>query len=352
MPELEEVFRMATQKVRREPGAMERQVEKQRRALRNRRVGALVTVAALIGVAVGAYALARGDTQGGPASPSVSPSTVPGSAYSSMVDLGTGEITPLPDSIAGATYYAVSPDHSRVAYSTCCTPPAPLFIANLDGTGIRRITPAGQDAYGAQWSSDGSSLVYQQRDGTTLKFGNLFAYDINSGRRTQLTDLDQSQGWDWWFMFPSFGSSDSWILFQLPRGDPRNPVWDLWEVPVTGGEPVIVRRDAGWGAFRRSGQREFAYLSPVSAANFTGEVLWTASFDSRIIEPHALVRNGTISWPRWSPDGTRISYSDDGWVYVVNVATGSTTGEITKVAQGGSAEWFDDHTLIVGDVLG
>jgi hypothetical protein len=343
---------MATQKVRREPGALERQVEKQRRAVRNRRVGALATVAVLIGVAAATYTLGGGDTQGGPASPAVSPPTGPGSASSSMVDLDTGEITPLPDSIAGATYYAVSPDHTRVAYSTCCTPPAPLFVANLDGTGIRRVTPEGQDAFGAQWSPDGSLLVYQQRDASTLKLGNLFALDVNSGRRTQLTDLDQTHGWDWWFMFPSFGSSDGWILFQLPRGDPRSPVWDLWEVPITGGEPVIAHHDAGWGAFRRSGYRDLAFLSPVSAANFTGGALWTTSFDSRIVQPHALVRNGTITWPRWSPDGSRISYSDGGWVYVVNVATGPTTGEITKVAVGGNAEWYDDHTLIVGDVLG
>ena len=56
------------------------------------------------------------------------------------------------------------------------------------------------------------------------------------------------------------------------------------------------------------------------------------------------MRNGHLTWPRWSPGGPRISYSDDGWIYVVDVSDGS----ITKVAKGGTAEWFDDHTLIVG----
>ena len=38
MPEIEEVFRMATQKVRQDPGALDRQVAKQGRVVRNRRV--------------------------------------------------------------------------------------------------------------------------------------------------------------------------------------------------------------------------------------------------------------------------------------------------------------------------
>ena len=53
---------------------------------------------------------------------------------------------------------------------------------------------------------------------------------------------------------------------------------------------------------------------------------------------------GHLKWLRWSPDGTRISYSDGGSIYVLDVATGSAT----RVADGGNAEWFDDHTLIVG----
>ena len=38
MPDVQEVFRMATQKVRQDPGALDRQVKKQRKAARNRRM--------------------------------------------------------------------------------------------------------------------------------------------------------------------------------------------------------------------------------------------------------------------------------------------------------------------------
>jgi len=49
MPDVQEVFRMATQKVRPEPGFVDRQFKEQRRRSRNRKVGALVA-AAVIGI--------------------------------------------------------------------------------------------------------------------------------------------------------------------------------------------------------------------------------------------------------------------------------------------------------------
>ena len=63
MPELQEVFRMATQKVDQDDGALERQVTKQRKAARNRQVGAFATVAVFIAIAVAVFALTRGDTR-------------------------------------------------------------------------------------------------------------------------------------------------------------------------------------------------------------------------------------------------------------------------------------------------
>ena len=49
MPDVQEVFRMATQKVRPDPGALERQQIQQRRSTTRRKVGAYAVAAALIG---------------------------------------------------------------------------------------------------------------------------------------------------------------------------------------------------------------------------------------------------------------------------------------------------------------
>lgn len=335
MPELQEVFRMATQKVDQDDGALERQVTKQHRAARNRRVGAFATVAVFIAIAVGVFALTRGDTQGVPAAPP--PPSIP-RADGSMLDLRTGDTTPLPTSIAtSGDYYAVSPDHKMVAFNRCCNQATPLYVANVDGTQIRPISPIGSDAYAAQWSPDGSKVVYQQRDGSTMQLGNLFVQDVATGQRTQVTNFDQTQHWGYWAVLPSFSADGRSILYQLPRGDhPNNPIDDLWSVPVTGGQPTLVERNAISGGYSPDG-KSLAYLSPASANG----LLWITSVHGG--SPRVLVRQGDLGWLRWSPDGTRISYTAGTSIYVVNVATGATT----KVAEGGNAEWFDDNTLIV-----
>jgi hypothetical protein len=164
MPELQEVFRMATQKVRQDPGALDRQVAKQRKAARNRRVGVFAVVLALVAALVAAYAITRGGTPEVPANPNTI-TVGPGAGPMMLLDLATGDITPLPREIAAVgSYFAVSPDRTMVAYNACCSPPAPLLVANLEGTNVREITKAGSDAHGAQWSPDGSMIVYQERD--------------------------------------------------------------------------------------------------------------------------------------------------------------------------------------------
>jgi dipeptidyl aminopeptidase/acylaminoacyl peptidase len=268
----------------------------------------------------------------------------PLSQGSAFVDLQTGEITPLPQSIAGGYSYRVSPDGTMFAFNeNRVSPPVGVTVANIDGTRVRQVTPVGIDAFGASWSPDGSMLVYQGRNAATSEVGNLFVVDVSTEEVRQITDLKPfSRGW--WFMRPSFAPDGRTILFHLPRRHigPSGLVWDLWSVPVAGGEPVLVRRNAGFGAYSPDG-RTMAYLSPLTRADATGDALWLVDVAGG--DPRALVEGPGIWWPSWSPDGTRIAYAvDKDEIYVVDVAT----GESTRVAQGGVAEWFDDHTLIVG----
>ena len=70
MPEVQEVFRMATNKVKPDPNALERQVRRQRKTARNNRARTYVVVAAVLAaMAIGVFALQR----------STGDATVPGS---------------------------------------------------------------------------------------------------------------------------------------------------------------------------------------------------------------------------------------------------------------------------------
>jgi Tol biopolymer transport system component len=342
MPELEEVFRVATQKVRRDAGAMERQLEKQRRAARNRKLGALTVVAVVLAGAGAAVAVLGGNPNGAPASKS--PSAIPiQNASGSMLDLRTGQITPLPASIAtSGDYYAVSPDHETVAFNACCSTSGPVYTTNIDGTQLNPVSSGAEAGFAAQWSPDGSMLVYQQRPYSGQLLGNLYVWNVVTGQRTRVTNLDQTHSWGFWAMLPSFSADGTSILFQLPRGrlpGDNNRSEDLWSVPVTGGEPVLVRRDASSGYYSPDG-RSLMYVSKVCSLSCGQDGLWIRSVQGGT--PY-LAAQGDLGWPRWSPDATRISYTKNGSVYVFSIATGSAT----KVADGGNAEWFDNDTLVV-----
>ena len=343
MPELREVFELTTKQIEPDVDAWKEQETRQRRSSRNKKVGAY-TMAAAIGVTalvlifmnrIGSSDPQVVDNQ--PASPQGTPS-VP-SFVPFFVDLQGGDRTPVPESIRRGRLYFTSPDGTMLVFSECCSSPNHVFIANVDGTEVRQITRDGIDGFAARWSPDGSMLVYQQRDGATQEIGNLIIVEVATGEETQITDLDPAR-YGLWMLSPSFSPDGEHVLFHMPRG-PNDDVrtrWDLWSVPVNGGEPTLEVRDASMGVWQPAGET-LAYVdSP------TGD--W-ASSRLMVRDPDGQVRllaeGERIAFARWSPDGTRIAYTDEGSIYVVNVAT----GEATEVGRGGTSDWFGDDTLIV-----
>jgi Tol biopolymer transport system component len=213
-----------------------------------------------------------------------------------------------------------------------------LFVANVDGSNERQVTPAGVEAKLGGWSPDGSTIVYQADD-VGRRVGNVFTVDVATGETTQLTDLEQVRSWtSVTDMEPAFRPDGRTVFFHRPRLDDH--AWDIWSVPVTGGEPTIVRRDAGWGRYSPDGA-SLAYLSEFSDTDFSGEIMIA---DAAGGPARKLAVPFRVGPPIWSPDGTLIAYVGSG-VRVVDLATGETS---LVAGCGGPVEWFDDDTLIVG----
>lgn len=210
-----------------------------------------------------------------------------------------------------------------------------LYVANVDGTGVRGIPTGGLEAIGPSWSPDGSLLVYQ---GIGPKVRDLFVVDLTTDEVRRITDLEPRTAW--WYYVPSFGADGETILFHQPRRSDAGVRWDLWSVPVAGGEPTLVRRDAAVGVYAPDG-RTLAYLdAPDGGSDGWASSLWLVNADGS--DPRPLVDGGFHSL-RWSPDGTRIAYAGSGEIHVVDVAT----GEFSHVADGGLGDWLDDDTLVV-----
>jgi dipeptidyl aminopeptidase/acylaminoacyl peptidase len=263
-----------------------------------------------------------------------------------FLDLRAGDTAPLPENLfadqsPARVYvnYSVSPDGTRLAYSASfafeSTDVDVMRVGTIDGTTTRTLhVPDGRNGYLPRWSPDGRTLVFQLRDGGTSDVGNIFLEDVSTGLRTQLTHLDMSTASSW-FLSARFTPDGTSVVFHQPRVP--LPKWDMWSVPVTGGEPTLVLRDAAFGQYFPDGKTIAFVDSP------GGDSIQIADPDG---SRRTLVRANTpdgIWWPEISPDGRSIAYQDGGSIYVVRVST----GESSKVADGDNATWLDDDTLVI-----
>jgi Tol biopolymer transport system component len=340
MPDVQEVFGMATQKVRPDEGFVERQQGHQRRRARNRRFGTLALVAA-IGVAAAVFVvrLAGEEDRSQPAVQPTPPPAVVAEEVDHLLDLDTGTLTPLPENIDGRQY-AASPDGSRLAYV------APgedgisqIFVADLDGSGVRQVTydPVGADW--PAWSPDGTMIAYGGSGSGDLV--HLFVLDVATGEPTQIDDgtldLQVAAGG---LQFTPDGSSLVYTAgpFQRP---------ELRTVPVAGGESTLLigygwggMNDAANGALSPDGSLVTMMGSEIGGP---GAIRFVANADGT--ELRHIPQGASNPAGTWSPDGSRIVCSDYAGkdILVVDIAT----GDASRVAEGSGAIWLDDHTLLI-----
>jgi TolB protein len=340
MPELKEVFEHVTEQVEPDLDSWDRQEQRQRRASRNRRHGALALVA-MLGLLAAVFAVRLLDDE-----PAVKPAievppevppveTAPG-MY--VVDLTSGEdafIRGVPASPADA-----SPDGSTIAFGRGSGGSSQIFLAAADGTQVRQVTHDPVEATDAGWSPDGDEIAYVGfgQGGTDRS---IFVIDVATGRSRQLTfeSADAAN--------PAWSPDGSEILYRV--GDTSaDSVLRL--VDVSTGEVTQltdVGEAAADGAWSPDGSTIAFALDVVGGGldNSHGIAFMDADGGNR----RALVPDVPAWGPVWSPDGARIAYfaEDDGAccnTYVIDVATGETR----LVASGGLFPiWLDDEHLII-----
>lgn len=370
MPDVNQLFRAATQNARPAPGALARQLEAQRRKARNRKLRALV-VAAAVAVAAGLFAarvLNLGSDGSAPAS--VVPST-PGVALT-IVDLDgsiRSSIIELPE---GAAMPDISPDGARVALSITARQGedsglgSQIAVMNPDGNGSQPITKGRRrsDEW-PRWSPDGTRLLfyrilsYRSQATNGRGYGRLMLMNAD-GTNVHVVQGTRSPDGQ-----PASWSPDgSLILYTSVAGGLQH----LESIPATGGRSDQLstsRREESGGTWSPDGQSvAFVRQVSVAPAGLTHQLMdqiWLMNADGSHEHLLAALPDAHAEAPEWSPDGTMIAFigstygiggaeSDSDALYVVNVATGEMTKVLSGIAVGighdSHATWLSD-----GDAL-
>jgi Tol biopolymer transport system component len=339
MPEVQEVFRMATQKVRPDPGALDRQHRGQRRRVARKRaaVYALVAVLVVAGVVVGISTLGSDDVRPGASgsNPTLAPEPDEAGQSLSIVDVGSGTGTAF-TAPPGASDFDFTLDGSMVAYSDLDeNGNAQVFVMDADGSNARQLThgEGGVGDYGGfDWSPDGSMIAYQ-RD--TSDDPQIFTVRVSDGVSTRVTNEPQGAvdpgGWapdGGSIVFSTLDASISHysaLSLDLTTGQTRLIVPD--------GSTPELSPDGAWIAFNSWLK---LHIRLILANSDGSERRVIARFD------------GDDGFQEWSPDSTQIAFigttdADGLGTYVYDLATGETH----FVTDGEIESWIDnDHILV------
>jgi dipeptidyl aminopeptidase/acylaminoacyl peptidase len=321
MPEVQEVFRMATNKVKPDPNALERQLRRQRSAARSSRVRVYVAVAVvLVTIGLAALAITRlGDTpideQPG-SSASFIPAGLPAGTSpqtSEIVDLQGHHVTALSGFPEDAFSLSLAPDPTKPAGSASIDQATIAFVTTpegsygnhvavmrADGTDQRMIATPGLDVSGAAISPDGARIAFEASDADSNT--DIYVVGVDgSGLRRLTTDAATDQ-------FPQWSPDSSTIVYDNAGAhedaDPQfSRSADIWTVEADGGTPTRVTHAPGADStpsFSPDGSK---------IVYFHDGGIWFADWAGG--HPRQLQDEGGTGGftPRWSPDQTKIAYT-------------------------------------------
>lgn len=131
----------------------------------------------------------------------------------------------------------ISPDGTRIVFSSTRTGNCDLWICRRDGSNQEQLTFFGEAHAGSsRWSPDGRQIAFDAAPGGER---DVFVISAEGGSPRRLTDEagDDSR--------PSWSRDGKWVYFNSSRGG----AFQIWKVPAEGGQAVRVTQGGGYQPF-------------------------------------------------------------------------------------------------------
>ncbi len=251
-------------------------------------------------------------------------------------------ITTPPDNYAGDTMPAFSRDGRSIAFARFSSlSECELYVVDLNSGRERRLTSDNTRIWGFDWLPDGS-IIYASNKG--LGHPSLYSLDAHGNQSSALT------GPEYIAHFPTVAvDPDGKTVLVYQRKERWNRI--RFARASSDSEPESVIESTwteAWPDLSPDGQ----LLTFTSTRSGATEV-WIAPAVGGGVAPIRLThQDGPYSdMPRWSPDGSKISFTSadetgNRDVYLIDVATRQTSRFTTEPSEEGRASWSRDGRWI------
>jgi TolB protein len=228
---------------------------------------------------------------------------------------------------------AISPDGTRIAFSSNRHGTYDLFVMDLEGGNVQRLTDSAEDELMPEWAPDGSKIAFYR--GPAGGLGHIFVMSADG------TNVQQITAGPWSDERPDWSPDGTRILFASSRGT----YFEIYSVKPDGSD---VRRitSGAWDKLFPDGSPDGARIAYV-AYDFALNVASVHVVNADGSRDTALTnRAGIDQDPQWSPDGTRIvfpSNRDGGLELYTMKADGTDLQRVTWT--GSDNEWPTWHRV-------
>ena len=268
-----------------------------------------------LAVVVGVVLFAPAPGTSGPAKTQVLAFTRAGDVHTIRAD-GTGARVLL----RKAHSPAWSPDGSRLAFVSARSGDEEIYVANADGSGVRRLTSSAGPDLSPAWSSGGRRLAWSRK-------GEIWRMSASGATKSRVVGKTRA-----WHEHHSPTWHGSTIVYSSNRAGFFNP--ELYAVPAkrltfTKGSDGVLGDD-GMPDFSPDGRR----IVFTSNRDQNGELYVMNANGSG--ERRLTMRAGDDFLPRYSPDGTQIAFvALPGTVYLMSA---DGTG-VRRLTSGTDVDW-------------
>lgn len=216
-------------------------------------------------------------------------------------------------------YPSVSPDGSKIAFHSNRMGHNDIYVMNVDGSELKRLTDHPANDRTPSWSPDGEHIVF-----VSTRDGNYNVFIMNKDGRNQKNLTNHVTQKD---IHPYWSPDGKKILFNSSR---VNDTYQLYVMNTDGSDQRLIQT--------KDGESTHAQFSKDGKRIVFRRFLEEEEFNSEIFVMNAdgtgdqrLTKRVSVDYaPAWSPDGKRIVFvSDQGTgseaLFVMDITTLETT---------------------------